>query len=441
MTGLLSLPTELLQEIGVELENLATAESKPTPISKYATQLRIYLYYLLKQNRTLTSEEKAKIKSFFVPAIGSLTGVRKVFWLMSDSDPEWATLQVFDALASLPFLNDLHLHVLSGFPLGDKSLKTWIAAVCLIDEARTIETKRHRELIEETLDRQAKHQNTRTDTLRGPSHRGNTSQSGTNSNPSSSTTNFVKLPPLTDSERTLLNEHEGCTKCRRFYTDHRSQSCPNGFPLGKGYKTLTLTDALSAKKGKAVAKLSAKPVAATSTAFEAVDSDDEISATAAILPDSPGEYTSDSDEDWDVSRREVSQPSLRSKHLIWNCQIHSLTDDFPTKTHVLIDNGAHLILIHPDLVNRLGLKKYRLHKPELVDVAFSKEKKKTELYHYVKLSLSSLDSAWTSRVVKAIVTPGLCSPVILGLPWLEQNFIVTDHAARTCIEKEILMTY
>jgi hypothetical protein len=30
-------------------------------------------------------------------------------WLMSDSDPEWATLQVFDALASLPFLNDLHL--------------------------------------------------------------------------------------------------------------------------------------------------------------------------------------------------------------------------------------------------------------------------------------------------------------------------------------------
>jgi hypothetical protein len=234
----------------------------------------------------------------------------------------------------------------------DKSLKTWIAAVCLIDEARTIETKRHRELIEETLDRQAKRQNTRTDTLRGPSHRGNTSQSGTNSNPSSSTTNFVKLPPLTDSERTLLNEHEGCTKCRRFYTDHRSQSCPNGFPLGKGYKTLTLTDALSAKKGKAVAKLSAKPVAATSTAFEAVDSDDEISATAAILPDSPSEYTSDSDEDWDVSRREVSQPSLHSKHLIWNCQIHSLTDDFPTKTHVLSETLPLFIRLCMDISRR-----------------------------------------------------------------------------------------
>ena len=92
--------------------------------------------------------------------------------------------------------------------------------------------------------------------------------------------------------------------------------------------------------------------------------------------------------------------------------------DFPVKTRALIDNGAHLALIRPELVERLGLKKYRLHKPELVDVAFSKEKKKTELYFYVKLSLSSLDSAWTSCVVKAIITPGLCLPIILGLPWL-----------------------
>ena len=104
-------------------------------------------------------------------------------------------------------------------------------------------------------------------------------------------------------------------------------------------------------------------------------------------------------------------------------------DDFPMKMHTLISNGMHLILICPELVDHLGMKKYCLHKPEPVDVAFSKEKKKTELYHYVKLSLSSLDSAWTSHIIKAIVTPGLSLPVILGLPWLKQNFIVTDHAA------------
>jgi hypothetical protein len=239
----------------------------------------------------------------------------------------------------------------------DKVLKTWIASVRLIDEARAVDTKRHRKLIEETLDRQAKHQNTKTDTLRGPSRCGNTSQSNITTGGSSSTASFVKLPPLTDSKRTLLNEHEGCTKCRRFYAGHCSQSCPNGFLLGKGYKTVTLMDALAAKKAKAVAKSVAKPVAATSAAVETVDSDDEVSATAAILPNSPGVYTSDSDEDWDVSHRDVSRPPLRSRHLIWNCQIHSPTNDFPLKMRALIDNGAHLVLIRPDLVDRLGLKK------------------------------------------------------------------------------------
>lgn len=188
----------------------------------------------------------------------------------------------------------------------DKVLKTWINSVRLLDEARAVETKRQRELIEETIDRQAKRQNTKTETLRGPSRRGNTTPTNTTT---SSASSYVKLPPLSDTERTLLNEHDGCTKCRRFFVDHRSQNCPDGFPSGKGYKTLTMTDVLNAKKAKAVSKTaksaSSKPVAATSSAtIEDVDSDDDdVSATAAVLPN-PGNYASDSDEDWDVSRRE-----------------------------------------------------------------------------------------------------------------------------------------
>ena len=75
-------------------------------------------------------------------------------------------------------------------------------------------------------------------------------------------------------------------------------------------------------------------------------------------------------------------------------------------------------------------------KPELVDVAFNNQKSKTELYYYVKLSLTSLDCTWTSLSVKAIITPGLCVPIILGLPWLAHNSIITDHSARTCIDKK-----
>ena len=101
----------------------------------------------------------------------------------------------------------------------------------------------------------------------------------------------------------------------------------------------------------------------------------------------------------------------------------------------LIDNGAHLVLIHPELVKQLGLRIHKLHEPELIDIAFSDKRSKTKLYDYVKLSLTSLDAAWTSKSVKAIITPRRCMPIILGLPWLIHNAIVTDHASRTCIDK------
>ena len=101
----------------------------------------------------------------------------------------------------------------------------WITSVCLIDEVHKVETKQHCEIIEETLDHQAKHQNTGIDTLYGLSHHRNSSQSN-NSTSSSSTSDFIKVPPLLHSEQTLLNEHEGCTKCHCFYAGHHSQSCP-----------------------------------------------------------------------------------------------------------------------------------------------------------------------------------------------------------------------
>ena len=303
----------------------------------------------------------------------------------------------------------------------DKVFKTWVAAIHLIDEARTVETKRQRDLIEETLQCQLKHQNT--DSLHHSYRRAKTTGSTAQASSSSSSSSMIHLPVLTDNEGVMLNEHEGCTKCRRFYAGHCSQSCPNGFPTGEGYKTLVLADALAPKKAKAVAKSTTKAFAAT---IAEVDSDEDITAAAAVMRNSPAV----------ISGRDVSCP-LHSKHLIWDCQINGLISDFPVMMHMLIDNGTHLVLICPELVDQLGLRKYRLHKPETVDIAFgNKKKQKTELYHYVKLSVTSLGSQWTSCTVRALVTPGLCAPIILGLPWLVHNSIVTDHAACTCIDKK-----
>ena len=317
----------------------------------------------------------------------------------------------------------------------EKSLKAWIDAVRRLDETRISENKRHRELIEETFNKcQAKRvASDNSNTFHNPSRRYNANTSTSSASTSNSNSTFIALPFLLNAERTLLNEHDGCTKCRKFYVGHRSCDCPTGFPPGKGYKTLTLADALAAKKGKQSTATTSTKTAPKTVAAMAPSSSDEPSTIAAVLP-SASDSESGSDEDADISKRDVSAP-LKSKHLVWNCQIHGLKDDFPVKIHALINNGAHVILIRPELVAELNLKKPRLAVLETVDVAMQNgQNSKSNLYEYVKLSLTSLDATWTSKTVKALIAPGLCMPVILRLPFLIHNNIITDHAARTCID-------
>ena len=57
------------------------------------------------------------------------------------------------------------------------------------------------------------------------------------------------------------------------------------------------------------------------------------------------------------------------------------------------------------------------------------------LTKWVKLSVTSLDGHWTSCTVRTLVTPNLCTAIILGLPFLLHNFIVTNHAKHSCIDK------
>lgn len=86
----------------------------------------------------------------------------------------------------------------------------------------------------------------------------------------------------------------------------------------------------------------------------------------------------------------------------------------------------------------MGLVVYSLKNPETVSVAMtspSSPKTVSMLSSYVKLSVTSIDGQWTSTPTRTLIAPGLCAPIILGLPWLEKNHIVIDHHARTCIDK------
>ena len=58
------------------------------------------------------------------------------------------------------------------------------------------------------------------------------------------------------------------------------------------------------------------------------------------------------------------------------------------------------------------------------------------LSQYVQLSCLSVDSVFRLQPVRAIIAPWLCTPLLLGGPFLSHNHIVIDHELRTCINKD-----
>jgi hypothetical protein len=124
-------------------------------------------------------------------------------------------------------------------------------------------------------------------------------------------------------------------------------------------------------------------------------------------------------------------------HYRWKCAVDGTDSLDHLEIEALIDNGSHTVLIRDDLVDRLKLRRRKLHEPMNISLALSDSKNRvvTTLSEWVKLKLFDRNNLWSSRTVRAVVTPGLCTDVILGLPFLQVNKIVTDHGSKTCIAK------
>ncbi|KAJ3784436.1 hypothetical protein GGU10DRAFT_388286 [Lentinula aff. detonsa] len=78
----------------------------------------------------------------------------------------------------------------------------------------------------------------------------------------------------------------------------------------------------------------------------------------------------------------------------------------------------------------------KLWRPQEMSVAMSSGKPEVFLStEYCKLVLEDPEFSWRSRSVRALIVPSLCSPMILGLPFLTFNNLVMDYSARTVIDK------
>ena len=323
------------------------------------------------------------------------------------------------------------------------SLRDFLDIYTLCDEKRRASENRTRSIINESY--QKKNKENSYHPYKRDSH---------SSTPAAQTSGSIssRPPKLTPIEIEVIKGCFGCFKCRKLFqskehitTESSKKTC--NFPSGKNYRPLTweYANKIKALREGRKASSSSKTIASTTSAPSSstsntssiieVDSSNDANFIASMFGPMATSAVIGNDTFSSEGDSAVCQP-FKSKHYVWKCTIDGTLDEFPLKFSTLIDNGAHMVLIRPDTVKKLGLPSFPLPEPEEVDVAISSSHStKKILSHFVKFKATSLDGLWTSRTIIAIIAPGLCMPIVFGLPFLEFNGIVTDHSSRSCIHK------
>jgi hypothetical protein len=341
--------------------------------------------------------------------------------------------------------------------INDRDLDSWIDAVKTFNEKIARATHRQKAFAEEAVARATLKRNGK---AAGLSEQGRTYVRNTNTPSMMSNTDNTcmtgptstgpKLLRTTPSEHVLLNDFEGCVKCRRFFAGHRARNCTNDFPSPAGYRTLTMDDVNTARcRGqKTVASIQVGSSSTNADPTQQSFASSSASVVTAVMPAIPssvlrgdrGNLSKDSDDS--VSATPPTVPfsvPFSAPHLLWNCAVQDPSTLADVPLTALMDNGSHVVLIHANLADCLKLRCHLLPVPMPIDLALYPNPNKSSavtLTEWVKLKLSDRNGYWSPRTVRAVVAKDLCHDVILGLPFLNVNGIVIDHAENSCIDKK-----
>jgi len=172
---------------------------------------------------------------------------------------------------------------------------------------------------------------------------------------------------LTQEERDIIREHRGCFKCCRLYAGHFQMDC-NNLPVSFDAITQDTARCAKAEFDKKRARTSSAntqnnaqstlrtqananrstPAAAVAASTENADEsgeESENSQTVAVTRPSAVIMGSD-DDDSDLSE-EVCP--LVVPHYFWRAKVFA-GNDIPIAMKCLIDDGAHVVMIRPDIV-------------------------------------------------------------------------------------------
>ena len=123
-------------------------------------------------------------------------------------------------------------------------------------------------------------------------------------------------------------------------------------------------------------------------------------------------------------------------HMFW-CASTSPPDSLPIQFDCLLDIGSHLVIIHEQLVKDLNLHCHKLQKPIISELAIQPNGPKVlEFHDFINLKQYDYSGAYIAKTVCAVISPTLCAPVLLGLPFLKHDSIIIDVDCHTAIDKK-----
>ena len=220
------------------------------------------------------------------------------------------------------------------------SLHPWIAKIKDLDNHQIIQQKCVAEAVEKAMKLNKK-------PFSSSSCYANTSSIDLKTTNPSNSSSYDFPPKLTNKERCLLMEHEGCLKCHKFYVGHHASQCST-VTSGKGYKPLTMQDAHHAKaicSSKGSSTSNSNTVASITDVFSPSQTKDFITAVFPTLASGAvkdGSFYEGSDNSFASMS---TKPHIKSKHFIWTCSLTGPAVDLPVIKFSLIDNGCHMVLI------------------------------------------------------------------------------------------------
>uniref|UniRef100_A0A8H8CNN1 Uncharacterized protein n=1 Tax=Psilocybe cubensis TaxID=181762 RepID=A0A8H8CNN1_PSICU len=249
-----------------------------------------------------------------------------------------------DALGDLLEANTRHalsLKLHTNPTSEEADYKTWADTIHALDEELRSEDKRFEAKISAGKEKKSL-------LSRLSDRKDNTSGTTSPSNNKSSDKDSTKL---TAEERALLTEFEGCTRCRRFFTDHRSHDCPmtknNTWPDWSTYKPLTRAMALAEKSAReSKTRVPVAFVGMSAVSEDYADEDTYVPSSTTTTTDPP--------------------PSFSVPHLYAPVEATGpAISEFPLSFKALLDIGCPSTVISGSTAASLGL--HRLPLPHAED--------------------------------------------------------------------------